>query len=85
MFAVANRTTVASRSIEKLKMHKPKNTNFHSEPGLTTELLLLPDGRILVHNLTQPFAELLAQLNPNCEQIASRTTNPTPRPNELPN
>ncbi len=42
------------------------------ENGLTTELLLLPDGRILVHNLTQPFAELLGDLNPGCEQITSR-------------
>ena len=39
---------------------------------LTSELLILPDGRILVHNLTQPFAELLLGLNPDDEQIASR-------------
>jgi len=37
-----------------------------------TELLILPDGRILVHNLTRPVAELLRELNPGCEQIASR-------------
>jgi hypothetical protein len=44
-------------------------------PGLplTTELLLLPDGQVLVHNLTPAFARLLAGLNPECEQIASRT------------
>jgi hypothetical protein len=41
---------------------------------LTTELLILPDGRILVHNLTQPFAELLHELNPIDEQIASRNS-----------
>ena len=41
-------------------------------PSLTTELLIMPDGRILVHNLTQPFAELLRELNPNEEQISSR-------------
>jgi hypothetical protein len=41
-------------------------------PTLTTELLILPGGEILVHNLTQPFAELLAALNPSCEQIALR-------------
>ena len=28
---------------------------------LTTELLLLPDGRVLVHNLTRTFAELLCE------------------------
>jgi len=49
--------------------HKRK---FLQPPALTTELLILPDGRILVHNLTQPFAELLKQLNPVDEQIAPR-------------
>ncbi len=53
------------------------------EESLTTELLILPDGQILVHNLTQPFAELLAELNPDCEQITSRlmpgATCPAPR------
>jgi len=39
---------------------------------LTTELLLLPDGRILVHNLTQTFAELLSHLNPDDPQIRPR-------------
>jgi len=39
---------------------------------LTTELLLLPDGRILVHNLTQTFAELLNELNPEDPQIQPR-------------
>jgi hypothetical protein len=51
-------------------------------PELTTELLILPDGRVLVHNLTQPFAELLAELNPDCEQITSRAPqapHPAPR------
>lgn len=43
-----------------------------SQSPLTTELLILPDGRILVHNLTQPFAELLHELNPGAEQISSR-------------
>ena len=38
---------------------------------------MLPDGQILVHNLTQPFAELLSELNPGCEQITSRIA---PRP-----
>jgi len=37
-----------------------------------SEMLILPDGRILVHNLTQPFAELLRELNPNDGQISSR-------------
>ena len=37
-----------------------------------SELLILPDGQVLVHNLTQPFAELLAGLNPECDAIAAR-------------
>jgi hypothetical protein len=45
------------------------------KPSLTTELLIMPDGRILVHNLTQPFAELLKELNPADEQISSRARN----------
>ena len=52
--------------------------------ALTTELLILPDGRILVQNLTQPFAELLHELNPRCEQIASRTLNRASSGHELP-
>jgi hypothetical protein len=47
-----------------------------SKSSLQTELLILPDGRILVHNLTQPFAELLHELNPDAEQISSRVTRP---------
>src|ERR1039457_2531753 len=46
--------------------------NQDVETPLTTELLILPDGQILVHNLTQPFAELLKTLNPDDEQISSR-------------
>jgi len=53
--------------------------------ALTTELLILPNGQILVHNLTQPFAELLAELNPNCEQINSRITDHSSPPHEFPN
>ena len=50
------------------------------QESLTTELLILPDGQILVHNLTQPFAELLAELNPDCEQITSRLGPRAPHP-----
>jgi hypothetical protein len=54
------------------------------ESPLTTELLLLPDGRILVHNLTPAFAALLSELNPDDEQINSRITRHESLPNELP-
>jgi hypothetical protein len=39
---------------------------------LSAELLIMPDGRILVQNLTQPMAEILRQLNPRDRQIAPR-------------
>lgn len=41
-----------------------------------SELLILPDGRILVQNLTQPMAELLCEFNPGDEQIAPRVVPP---------
>jgi hypothetical protein len=63
---------------------KPVTTQAPA-PALTTELLILPDGRILVHNLTQPFAELLHELNPNAEQITSRITHHASINHELPN
>jgi hypothetical protein len=39
---------------------------------MTTEFLLLPDGVILVQNLTPVMAEILLQLNPNEEAIRRR-------------
>jgi hypothetical protein len=41
-------------------------------PSLTTDLLILPDGRVLAHNLTPLFADLLKELNPQDGQIAPR-------------
>jgi hypothetical protein len=38
----------------------------------SVELLILPDGRVLVQNLTQPMAEILRELNPNDKAIAPR-------------
>ncbi len=46
-------------------MKRPKNE-------LNAELLILPDGRVLVQNLTQPMAEILRGLNPHDKAIASR-------------
>jgi hypothetical protein len=60
-----------------------KHRTIVETPVLTTELLILPDGRILVQNLTQPFAELLKELNPDCKQIASRVMHRAPRSHEL--
>ena len=39
---------------------------------LFSDMLLLPDGRILVQNLTQPMAELLHSLNPKDDAISAR-------------
>jgi hypothetical protein len=39
---------------------------------LSSELLILPDGRIFVQSLTQPMAELLHGLNPGDQTIAVR-------------
>ena len=41
-------------------------------PASHSELLLLPDGRILVHNLTQTMADLLHELNPRENTIRAR-------------
>lgn len=57
---------------------EPLNNLPNSE--LTTELLLLPDGRILVHNLTPAFAGLLKELNPDDEQIRRRSLPSTEHP-----
>jgi hypothetical protein len=44
-----------------------------SERGLlSSELLILPDGRILVQNLTAPMACLLHKLNPKDKTIGPR-------------
>jgi hypothetical protein len=64
------------------KKLEPSHVAPYDDEKLMTELLILPDGRILVHSLTQPFAELLAGLNPDCVQISSRVSRNAP--NELP-
>ena len=48
-------------------------------PGETSEMLLLPDGRLLVHNLTPAMARLLQELNPDDPQIKPRTCLETER------
>lgn len=40
--------------------------------SLFSDLLLLPDGRILVQNLTQQMAKVLHSLNPKDDAIAAR-------------
>lgn len=40
------------------------NPQLPPAPPAHTELLILPDGRVLVHNLTASMAGVLAQLDP---------------------
>jgi hypothetical protein len=66
--------------------NRASRTACNARQPLTTELLVMPDGRILVHNLTPAFANLLHELNPNEEQIATRTHHALRiTPHELPN
>ena len=57
-----------------MKKQPAKAGHPSSGKDQVSELLILPDGRILVHNLTPAFARLLHELNPDAEQISSRTT-----------
>jgi hypothetical protein len=57
-----------------MKKHRTKKKCESSGESQVSELLILPDGRILVHNLTPAFAGLLHELNPDDEQISSRVT-----------
>ena len=52
--------------------------------ALSTELLVLPDGRLLVHNLTPGFAALLNGLNPADEGIKLRASEPRTTDSEPP-
>jgi hypothetical protein len=58
--------------------NKIKSLDRPPNDELVTELLILPDGQILVHNLTPAFAGLLKELNPDAEQISSRVTRHSP-------
>ncbi|MGO9584898.1 MAG: hypothetical protein ACLP2Y_01640 [Limisphaerales bacterium] len=59
-----------------MKKHRTKKNYKLSGESQMSELLILPDGQILVHNLTQPFAELLHELNPDDDQSSSPVTRP---------
>ena len=39
---------------------------------LTTELMIMPDGKVLAHNLTPAMAAVLNELNPTDEAIKRR-------------
>jgi hypothetical protein len=45
----------------------------------TSEILVLPNGQILAHNLTPNMAAVLASLNPSDETMAKRAGHDSPR------
>lgn len=47
-------------------------SELETPPGSHSELLILPDGRILVHNLTRTMAAVLRELNPADDTIRPR-------------
>jgi hypothetical protein len=56
------------------------NDSPHASPAIHSEILLRPDGRLLVHNLTPAMAALLAELCPDDEALRHRApSNAAPR------
>jgi hypothetical protein len=49
-----------------------KKAKPEAKPEAVTEFLILPDGRLMVHNLTPTMAALLSELNPKDELMAQR-------------
>lgn len=49
-----------------------KPSRSPTTPGSITEMQILPDGRVLVHNLTPLMAAILAGMNPADDQMRSR-------------
>ena len=50
----------------------PIESQAQAPETLSSELLILPDGRILVHNLTPTMASVLRELNPDDDTIQPR-------------
>lgn len=64
----------------QIRRRKPSHGSANHRvraPVETSELLLLPDGRVLLHNLTPAMARWLAELNPNDPQLAPRAASKT--------
>jgi hypothetical protein len=68
-----------------MKQPPAKRNRRPSGETQMSEFLILPDGRILAHNLTPLFAGLLAGINPGCDQIAARVTSQKIHNHELSN
>jgi hypothetical protein len=52
---------------------------------LVSEILILPDGKILAHNITPVMAQVLADLNPADPHMRRRSLRHNNLQNELPN
>ncbi|MBI3848886.1 MAG: hypothetical protein HY298_01145 [Verrucomicrobia bacterium] len=53
-------------------MNSKKVMSAKQQVELTTELLIMPDGKVLAHNLTPAMAAVLSELNPTDEAIKQR-------------
>ena len=51
----------------------------------SSELLIMPDGRILAHNITPVMARVLAELNPTDEAMNRRARRRNTLKHEFPN
>lgn len=51
----------------------------------SSEILILPDGKILAHNLTPEVAQVLAELNPADAAMCRRANRKNNLNHELPN
>jgi hypothetical protein len=60
--------------------NKPRKTETH-----LTEMLILPGGRILAHNLTPALARVLAALNPRDPAMRRRANAQKLSHHEFPN
>ena len=56
----------------------PRSEPPHSEPAKIGELLILPDGRILAHNLTPLLARVLSELDPSDQFMRERAAGGPP-------
>jgi len=57
-------------------MKNGRNEKSDTQSGnggdLTSEILIMPDGRVLAHNLTPVFTAMLSELNPDDSQFSPR-------------
>jgi hypothetical protein len=51
----------------------------------SSEVLILPDGRILAHNITPEMASVLGELNPDDQAMKRRAKQKSILKHELPN